>query len=216
MIYDITRPVSPSIAVWPGDSPANLEWTATKAQTGSVNIGAIAMSTHTGTHLDAPFHYDDHGHSVDEYDLSIFVGRAMVWSAPPVDRLLPGHLPLVGDVRRLLVKSPASWRPHDEWSDDFMTFDPETIAELARSGVRLIGIDGPSYDPVESKDLPAHHALAGCGIANLENLWLRDVPDGIYVLIALPLRLTGMDASPVRAVLMTGETDLHINVTAPT
>jgi arylformamidase len=214
MIYDITRPISPSTAVWPGDAPAKLGWTARKSQTGSVNIGSISMSTHTGTHVDAPLHYDDAGHSVDRYDISVFVGRAHVWSAPEVDVLLPQHLPFLEGVERLLIKTAASGRPHDVWSDDFMSFAPETISALGRMGIVLIGTDGPSYDPAESKNLPAHHALANAGIANLENLWLSEVKDGVYMLVALPLRLSGMDASPIRAILFDADTDININVTA--
>lgn len=181
----------------------------------SVSVGMIRLSTHTATHVDAPLHYLRHGHAVDAYDLGIFVGPALVWEAPDVDLLRPEHLESIPpSADRLLVKTRHSFVPDETWSDAFMAFHPDTIRALADRGIVLIGTDTPSYDPADSKNLPAHHALAACRIANLENLSLRSVAPGEYTLLALPMALAGMDAAPVRAVLIDSNQGLHINVTA--
>ena len=90
------------------------------------------------------------------------------------------------------------------WSNDYAYLTPGAVGWLADQGCRLIGLDSPTYDPMDSQTLDAHHALAGAGIANLENLVLDDVPEGLYTLAALPLAVVGMDAAPVRAVLIEG------------
>jgi arylformamidase len=88
-----------------------------------------------------------------------------------------------------------------EWSAEFSAFAPETIEWLAGLGVKLVGIDSQSVDPADSKTLTSHHLLLEHDLRVLENLVLDDVPAGDYELIALPLKLTTADASPVRAVL---------------
>jgi arylformamidase len=215
-IIDISRRISPSTAVWPGDKRPELEWTARIAGGSSVNVGSVHISTHTATHVDAPLHYKEGAPSVDRYDLEVFIGPALVWRAPSdVDLLLPRHVDAIPEgTVRLLVHTSASQRPDEEWSSSFMAFDPETILALYRKGVRLLGTDAPSFDPADSKELPAHHMIAECQIANVENLVLQDVADGNYLLVALPMNLSEMDAAPVRAVLIESGEDLHINVTA--
>ena len=92
--------------------------------------------------------------------------------------------------------------PHPEqFNEDFAALSPELVEALHRQGVRLIGIDTPSVDPFPSKELPAHQAFLRRDMAILEGLVLKDVPEGVYELIALPLKLVGFDASPVRAIL---------------
>ena len=110
-------------------------------------------------------------------------------------------------VPRVLFRTPSSNAPDGVFDERFVAIDPETIRYLADRGVVLIGTDAPSVDPFDSKDLSTHHELARWGIVNLENLMLRDVPEGLYRLIALPLKLVDLDAAPVRAVLTPAEAD---------
>jgi arylformamidase len=215
-IIDITRPITRATAVWPGDAAPKLDWSARIEEGSPVNIGIISLSTHTATHVDAPLHYQTDGHSVDQYSLEPFIGMAYVWHAPSIDLIRPGDLDGVpAEITRLLVRTDYSDLPGDKWSGEFAAFDPHTIAELASRGCRLIATDAPSFDPPDSKRLDAHHALAEHGIVNIENVILSDVKAGWYHLIAMPLLLAGMDAAPVRAVLVEGNEGLHINVTAP-
>ena len=103
---------------------------------------------------------------------------------------------------RVLFRTDSFSKP-DQWNDDFNSLSPELIDWLSSLGVRLVGIDTPSVDPSDSKDLPSHQALYRNDMAVLEGILLSEVPDGLYNLIALPLRIKGADASPVRAILLT-------------
>ena len=213
---DITRALDPRIAVWPGDEPFAARWTARIENGSTVNIGAVSMSTHTGTHFDAPLHYDADGAPTDALGLACFIGPAVVVEVREGALILPEHLAGIDTARfpRVLFKTRASDTPGDVWSDDFPALHPETVDALGRRGVVLVGTDAPSVDPADSTLLLAHHALARCGIVNLENLCLRGVEPGGYQLVALPLKLAGMDAAPVRAVLLPLPEANHINVTS--
>ncbi|WZY01418.1 arylformamidase [Bacillus sp. FSL W7-1360] len=199
---DISQPLSASIAHWPGDTPFSYRLVATKEMTGSVNVGSIHMSAHTGTHVDAPFHFDDNGDRIDELPLSTYIGDAYVIEAIGVKEisqsLLEGIVPK--NTKRLLVKTKTQTNEHI-FPDTLPAVTPEAAAYLQTMGVILLGVDVPSVDEPTSKELAGHHALAKAGIAILENIQLAHVTSGYYELIALPLRLVGADGSPVRAVL---------------
>lgn len=203
-LYDITRTLTPATAVWPGDQPFRPTWTGRIEAGSSVNIGAITLSTHAGTHADAPLHFEPEGASIDTVPLTHFIGEAVVVAVEDTKIITTEHIRTVdlAVTKRLLFKTRSSAVPDDRWAPDFTWFDPALIDHLGGHGVLLIGTDAPSVDPVDSTTLPAHHALARHGIVNLENLMLRDVPPGRYRLVALPMKLHGLDAAPVRAVLM--------------
>ena len=162
------------------------------------------MSPHTGAHADAPLHYDADGASVGTLDLTPYLGPCRVihaigvtplvqWQhlAHAIDRALPPRV-LVRTYERM---------PIDRFDDALAAYAPETIERLADLGVTLVGIDTASIDPADSKTLASHQQLLKHNLRVLENLVLDDVPAGDYELIALPLKLTTADASPVRAVL---------------
>ena len=199
-IYDITRAISPSLAVWPGDTPYSHRWVMRRAAGDSVNVSTLTMSAHTGTHADAPFHFDDAGALLADMPLDLYVGPARVVELELRAAVLPEHLAGLGPIERLLIKTPASLRHDDVWEEDFAYLTVETVALLVRLGVRLFGTDAPSVDHVHSTTLDAHNALHRAGIVILEGLALRDVPPGEYELIALPLKVA-VDGSPLRAVL---------------
>ena len=148
-------------------------------------------------------HYDPNGPAAADVALEPYIGRARVIDlSGHVGPVLPADLLpfLDGRVERVLVRTYVAF-PHEQWVSDFSPIAAETIALLAAHGVILIGIDTPSLDPQESKTMAAHLAVRDAGMCILEGLVLDDVPAGDYELIALPLRLVGVDASPVRAIL---------------
>ena len=198
-LLDISRPLSPATAVWPGDRSVEWNWTAHKGDESAVNVGAVSTSTHAGTHADAPLHVCSDGLSIDDLPLTSFVGPADVVAVDaPIIR--PEHLP-DPCAPRLLFRTRHSTVPSDTWDPDLVPIHPETVDVLHERNVVLVGTDAPSVDPVDSTALPAHHALIRARIVNLENLALNGVAPGRYELIALPLRIVGADAAPVRAVL---------------
>ncbi|RIH86647.1 Kynurenine formamidase [Meiothermus luteus] len=197
---DITRPIYPGVPVWPGDTPYSYELTARIAQGDSVNVGKITTTTHLGTHLDAPWHYVEAGEKLESVPLSVLVGPCRVVDARGQKALSVEFLKGVELAERTLFYTgePNRW---DTFPHHFMHVLPEAALYLAAQGVRLYGTDGPSVDPLTSKDLPAHRAFARGGVFILEGLALEGVPAGSYELIALPMRLEGADAAPVRAIL---------------
>ncbi len=204
---DISQELTRGIPVWPGDRAFESFWTATLAETGSVNVGGISMSLHTGTHADAPKHFRDDGLSPADADLSVYVGPAVVADFTAYGESLNGGITpemldeTVGSEKAQRVLCKTGTAPEGTFPETFAHFTPEAARWLADRGVRLAGIDTPSVDRIDSKKLSAHNVFAEAGIAILENIVLSHASPGHYELIALPLKLVGMDASPVRAVL---------------
>jgi arylformamidase len=199
-LIDISQPLASSTSVWPDDQPVEWSWTAEIGDTSVVNVGAMRLSMHAGTHADAPLHVDPEGCAIDALPLEAFIGPAHV--VPIADGpIRPAHVAEV-EAPRVLFQTPYSQVAPTEWEPEAVCpVTPETVQACAEQGVVLLGTDGPSVDPVDSKGLDAHHALCRHGIAWLENLHLSDVDPGLYELVALPLRVEGGDAAPVRAVL---------------
>ena len=201
-VWDISPTVSPTAPLFPGDLPYALEWTARLGPGCPVNLSAVHLSPHVGAHADAPLHYANGGPSIDEVDLAPYLGPCRVIHALNCGALIEiAHLQhLSGNLPpRVLVRT--RHRALTAWSEDFAAFAPATMGWLAAQGVRLIGLDTPSVDPAVSKTLESHAGLLRHDMRVLENLVLDDVPEGDYELIALPLKLQGACASPVRAVL---------------
>lgn len=201
-LWDITPLVSPSIPVWPGDTAFSAETTWEMGDGCPVKVSRITLSTHTGAHCDAPSHYDPAGEAIDAVGLDVYIGACRVIDCRGVRRVEPGHVmhALQDAPHRVLFRTYAM-APREHWDAGFASIAAETVHLLAQHGVRLIGIDTPSLDPQESKGMDAHRAVRENRMAILEGIVLDEVPAGDYELIALPLKLAGMDASPVRAVL---------------
>lgn len=202
-LWDISPALSPDTPVWPGDTPFAEARMWTMGPGCPVNVGRITLSPHTGAHVDAPLHYDADGLPIGSVALDIYLGRCRVIhciGAQPL--VLPEHVQdHLDDVPpRVLLRTYAT-APQAVWDAHFCAVAPDTIALLARCGVRLVGIDTPSLDPQDSKTMDAHRVIAQHRMAILEGIVLDDVPQDDYELIALPLRLANLDASPVRAVL---------------
>ncbi|ABO68514.1 arylformamidase [Geobacillus thermodenitrificans] len=199
---DISQRLDEHIPVWPGDTPFSYRTRWNKAESGSVNVGQITMSTHTGTHIDAPFHFDNEGKRVIDLDLNIYIGPARVIHLSNPKKIGIDELQTIDlhGVTRLLIYTGA-WTNRTTFPETIPYIDPPLAPYLKKYGVRLIGIDLPSVDPLTSKQLPAHHELHRCGIHILEGLVLDHVSPGDYELAALPLPLVNADGSPVRAAL---------------
>jgi arylformamidase len=219
-IHDISPIISEKTGVFPGDVSFSRKVALSFEQGQNLRLSSIATTLHLGAHADGPNHYSKNGVSIAERDLALYMGPALVIHADAKRGRRIGREHLSGKwrdanawpervsgpnpVSRVLV-STGSFPDPDQWNSDFNSFEPELIQDWAKGGVRLIGIDTPSIDPEDSKDLPAHAMVAKYDLAVLEGLVLRHVPEGIYNLIALPLRIAGADASPVRAILVEGE-----------
>lgn len=205
-VYDVTRLITPAIPVWPGDSPFHIEPVGKIAAGDSVNLTTLHMSAHTGTHADAWWHCADEGARIAEMPLERYIGPAHVLSVSRESGgITVGELAGIdlAGAERVLFHTPVSDQPDDRWPEPFPYLTVELVDYLADRGIQLIGLDSPSVDAFDSKTLPCHQRLRLRGLANLESLQLRAVPDGRYELIALPLRLAGACGSPVRAALRT-------------
>lgn len=206
-IIDISPPLTPRIGVFPGDTPLTREVLLDFERGDSLTLSTLRATVHLGSHVDAPLHYGAGTASIDELPLELFVGPCRVLPVPArpdgrigwdaIGEALGGESP----TERLLLAT-GSYPDPNRFDPGFAALEPAVVARLADLGVRLLGVDTPSVDPADSRDLPAHAACLQSGITILEGLVLDGVAAGIYELTALPLRLVGFEASPVRAVLM--------------
>jgi arylformamidase len=203
MLRDITQTLTAATPMWPGDTPFSATRTWDYGPSCPVNVSAFTASTHAGTHADAPLHYDPTGAGIHAVALSAYVGKARVVDLRGCGPILTPDMvapALATPCERVLLRTYDRF-PHDRWVADFTTVAAETIVHLSAHGVILIGIDSPSLDAQDSKSMDAHLAVKAAGMAILEGLVLDHVEAGDYELIALPLKLGGLDAAPVRAVL---------------
>jgi arylformamidase len=203
-MIDISIALTPATPQWPGDTPYSCDWTMQIAAGSSVNVSAIATSPHVGTHADAPLHVRDGAAGSDRLPLEAFIGPVVVVNlvrhSGVIDREMLRSAGLEATPARLLLRTDCTIA-HGEFPGDWPTLSPECAAALAADGLLLLGVDCPSVDARESKILAVHHALFDGGAYILENLDLSQVPSGHYELIALPIKLAGLDAAPVRAIL---------------
>lgn len=202
-LWDISPAIGPGFPVFPGDTPFAQRWTWVLDGGCPVNVSEITLSPHTGAHTDAPLHYANDGAAMADVPLDAYLGPCRVVhaldSAPLVQ---PQHVAdaLTDPPPRVLIRT-ARRAAVGEWDAGFTALAPQTIDLLHARGVMLVGVDTPSLDPADSKSLASHQRVRAHRMAILEGLVLDDVPPGDYELIALPLKLAGCDASPVRAVL---------------
>jgi arylformamidase len=203
MIIDISQPLSDALSGFPIDTKYSETFVARIDLGASVNVSKITLSSHSGSHADAPYHYDENGSRIGEVSLEPFIGPARV-----VDARADSPFVLPENIASQLKDTPPRvlLRLHDtidpnQWNPNFRALSPDVINLLNAHGVKLIGVDTPSIDQETSKDLPAHMAVNRFDMRILENLMLSHVQPGDYELIALPLKFENLDGSPVRAIL---------------
>lgn len=208
-LWDISPTISAAIPVWPGDTPFEASPTWEIRDGCPVHVSRMTMTTHLGAHTDAPSHYDPAGPGIDAVGLAPYLGPCRVIHCMGLSVVRPEHVAdhIRGMPPRVLLRT-YERAPQAAWDAAFPAIAPETIDLLAAHGAILVGTDAASLDPQDSKCLDAHHAVRRHGMAILEGVVLDAVPPGDYELIALPLKLAGMDASPVRAVLRAPATAL--------
>jgi arylformamidase len=201
-IYDLTPVVSSRLRVWPGDTTLSREVLCDIARGDPITLSTLHATVHLGAHADAPSHYGADAPTIDQRDLRYYLGSCQVVRVPTArgELIQPTHFPGPVAAERVILATNTYPDP-EAFNENFAALSPEFVDWLHAAGVILVGIDTPSVDPFTSKDLPAHKRFLFHDMAILEGLALDGVPEGIYELIALPLRLEGFDASPVRAIL---------------
>lgn len=205
-VLDISPPISPAIAVWPGDVPFSRQVSLSIDGGAPIDLSAITTTVHVGAHVDAPSHYRGGAPSIEARPLELYVGPCQVIDVDVGrgERILPRHVLAPIEAPRVLFRTLTFPDPH-HFNEDFASLSAELVAWLHdQHGVQLVGIDTPSIDLCHDAALEAHSAVADRDMAVLEGVVLDQVGPGLYTLIALPLPLVGADASPVRAVLLTG------------
>jgi arylformamidase len=208
-IFDISRLLSNDLAPWPGDTAFHFALTWKMAEGAAVNVGKVEMGVHNGTHADALFHFQPSGLTIDQLPLEAFVGPAVVVDVTNKFSAGKGHVNVADllSAEEALRGAPRLLLKTNVWTDT--TVFPKTIPTIAREvtpwlqarGVKLLGLDLPSVDAIDAKDMANHHALAAAGIAIVESLDLSRVAAGLYRFAALPLKIAGGDGAPVRAIL---------------
>jgi arylformamidase len=205
MLIDISPVVDASIGVWPGDTPFVQTVNRDMRAGANLTLSDIRTTVHVGAHADAPSHYISEGCDIAARRLDYYIGRCVVLNirVRRGDRITPDHLNgKVVSAPRVLLRTGTFPDPRN-WNNDFASLSPALVEDFYQHGVMLIGIDTPSVDPFDSKELEAHQVFARNDMAILEGLALDSVEEGEYELIAPPLRIRGADASPVRAILRT-------------
>ena len=201
-LWDISQVLLPGLPVWPGDTGFAFERTWRMDDGSPVNVGRMTMSTHSGTHADAPLHYAADGADAATMSLDPYIGECLVVDARGLSdsEIDVADLPHIDSADRILFRTYETF-PHDAWRSDFTAISANAVEWLAVQGVVLIGTDAPSLDPQESKTMDAHKMVLKHDMRILEGLVLDDVPEGRYELIALPLKIAGGDAGLCRAIL---------------
>jgi arylformamidase len=210
MIYDVSVPIANGMPVWPSDPPLQLtsQGHLSRDKTHTVQVTRIEMGSHTGTHIDAPFHFVEGGRRLEDISLNEMVGPAMVVQIQGVPSIQRKHLTPVNwtDVRRVLFKTDNSTHWNDgTFYEEFVFLEPDAAEFLVQQGVRLVGIDYLSIDPYKSEKHPAHFVLLPRNVIIVEGLNLSGVEPGPYQMVALPLNLQSGDGAPARVILIAND-----------
>lgn len=206
-IYDITIPIHPEMPVWPGDSGVSIERVSKIEAGDNANVSHISLGAHTGTHVDAPYHFIPEGITLDQVPLDRFIGEVAVVEMLDIDRIHRRdleNLNLPDETKKVLFKTRNSWiwvEGQQVFQENFVALDPDAAQYLVDLGVTLVGIDYLSIAPFR-ESRPTHQILLGAGVIILEGIDLSGVPAGFFTLYCLPLKLDGCDGAPARAILV--------------
>lgn len=205
-IIDVTVPLSAEVPTFPGDPRFHMEFPHRITDGEPYNVARITMGAHSGTHVDAPYHFLADGATVDMLPLEILMGKARVVEPPgrdKIERIDLEALDLRDDLRVLIKTRMSGQLRQPAFQEDFVYLTPDAATYLVQAGIKLVGIDYLSIEKFGSKDFAAHHALLGAGVVVIEGLDLSEVEPGEYEMTCLPLRIVGADGSPARVVLRT-------------
>ncbi len=205
--YDISMTISPDMPIWPGDPKVVLERIGKIEEGAEANVSKLNMCVHTGTHVDAPFHFLQKGKTVEQLPLKLLTGRAYVLHLPEADEITAEVLEGSGippRTRRVLFRTRNSdlWtKQGTEFQSGYVGLSPDGADYLVNRGVKLIGIDYLSVAPYE-RTKATHEILLEAGIIIVEGLDLSEITQGRYTLYCLPLKIAGCDGAPARAILI--------------
>ena len=207
-IYDISMPLYEGMPVYPGDKAFHMEPRMEMAKGDFANLTSLALGSHSGTHIDAPAHFIEDGRTIEEMSLSLLVGPAHVLELPDLDRITAEDLDaasLPHPCNRLLLKTKNSGLCDEStFSDSYSYLTADAAHWLLKRGCQLIGIDYLSIEECHSPKHEVHKVLLDAGVVILEGLDLREVMEGSYFLVCLPMKLVGGDGAPARTVLLKG------------
>lgn len=206
-LYDLSIPIQPGMTLWPSDPPLSMTLARSMARGDGANVTRLEFGAHTGTHMDAPFHFVRDGTGIDQIPLETLIGPSRVLDLTGI----PGHIDraalegcnLAGVTRALFkTRNSARWaRDEREFDKNFIAVVHDGARYLIERGIKLVGVDYLSVEPYGSKDHPVHLALLPARVVIVEGLNLSAVPAGDYELIALPMKLKDCDGAPTRVVL---------------
>ena len=204
-IYDVSLTISNGMVAWPGDPEVNIMPYKSIKEGASSNVSRIQLGSHTGTHIDVPYHFIDGGRTLDDIPIEIFVGKARLFELAVLKKIDAGdlnRLNLTG-VERVLFKTRNSrfWERNEGFRKDFVYLTSEGAGFLVDSGVKMVGIDYLSVEEFGNKSAPAHHILLGAGVIVVEGLNLSGLKEGEYEIICSPLKIKGGDGAPARVFL---------------
>ena len=203
-LFDVTRPIHPGMAVYPGDPEVVVRPVSSIRTGATANVSMLSLGSHTGTHVDPPLHFREGAPAVDELPLDVLIGPTRLYEVTirrQIDAASLAGLDLATCPRALFKVRSLRHSPRARLRPGAAGIAPDAVEVLIRAGVRLVGLEDPSADPAGSEDFPAHRALLAAGVIIVEGLDLSAVPPGLYELFCLPLKLRGGDGAPARVVL---------------
>jgi arylformamidase len=203
-IHDVTVPLTPDLPTFPGDPPFAVTFTHRIADGQPYNVARIALGSHSGTHVDAPYHFLADGATVEQLPLEILIGKCRVVELSVREKVERAHLEALNlrDDLRVLLKTRMSGQLRQAaFQEDFVYLTEDAATYLVQVGIKLVGIDYLSIEKFGSTDFPAHHVLLQAGVVIVEGLDFSEVEPGEYDMTCLPLRIPGADGSPARVIL---------------
>ena len=206
-LHDVSILISEDMPIWPNDPGISMDLTHSIARGDNANVTRLNMGVHTGTHIDAPFHFEPNEATIDQLSLDVLIGPCRIFEIPETSQAIgPSDLEKLDfdNHIRVLFKTRNSklWKNGERvFKKDFVHMASEGAKFLIDRSIKLVGIDYLSIENYGSLDHPTHHLLLRNNVVILEGLDLSGVSPGDYELIALPLKLKGADGSPARVVL---------------
>jgi arylformamidase len=203
-IYDVTLPLSDDLIVYPGDPPVKIERkTLINKSEGTSNLSRYSFGSHTGTHVDPPFHFIENGVTVDNLPLELLMGRARVVevTAPRIDEAVLEEFDFTVDARILFKTRNSYLLSKKNFVEDYVYITQGAAAALVSDGIKVVGIDYLSVERFGDESFQTHRTLLGAGTVIIEGLDLREIEPGDYEMICLPLKIKDGDGAPARVVL---------------